>query len=205
MPPRHARPRGPRNPNPPIECDIDECQQWFASHVPSDWFNGPPSVRVDKDEILVAGELNLSPKSDASTDESHGDKTDRDEPDREGTGPVSSSFEADVARFREATRGQRMQLAEAAQRVWGRSVSWAVRGPEAEIRFTTQAVPVMTRLRIDERQVLDTLIDAGVARSRSEALAWCVHQVGQHQEEWIGKLRAAMAEVERIRAQGPGA
>ncbi len=61
----------------------------------------------------------------------------------------------------------------------------------------------MTRLRFDERQVLDTLIDSGVVRSRSEGLAWCVHQVGQHQSEWIDRLKEAMSEVERIRSEGP--
>ena len=61
----------------------------------------------------------------------------------------------------------------------------------------------MTRLRMDERAVLDTLIDAGVARSRSEALAWCVRLVGTHQADWIEQLREAMAHVEKVRAEGP--
>jgi len=51
--------------------------------------------------------------------------------------------------------------------------------------------------------VLDTLIDAGVARSRSEALAWCVRLVGQHQADWIAELRDALTTVERVRAGGP--
>ena len=61
----------------------------------------------------------------------------------------------------------------------------------------------MTRLRQPERKVLDTLVDAGVARSRSEALAWCVRLVGEHAEEWLGELREAMSAVDRLRAQGP--
>ncbi len=97
----------------------------------------------------------------------------------------------------------RMKIAEAAQFRWRRTVSWAAEcGPVAET-FTNASVPVMTRLRFDDRQVLDTLIDAGVARSRSEAMAWCVRQVGDHQSEWIDRLRDAMTEVERIRAEGP--
>ena len=96
-----------------------------------------------------------------------------------------------------------MAVAEAAQLQWQRSVSWAVRCGEIEARFTTQAVPVMTRLRMEERRILDTLIDAGVVRSRSEALAWRVGQVGLHQQEWIGRLREAMSEVERVQAEGP--
>lgn len=74
---------------------------------------------------------------------------------------------------------------------------------DVEEVFTNASVPVMTRLRFEDRQVLDTLIDTGVARSRSEAMAWCVGQVGKHQGEWIERLREAMTEVERIRAQGP--
>ena len=69
--------------------------------------------------------------------------------------------------------------------------------------FTTTGVPVMTRLRMADRRVLDTLIDAGVARSRSEALAWCVRLVEQHEREWIDELRAAMTAVEEVRNRGP--
>jgi hypothetical protein len=61
----------------------------------------------------------------------------------------------------------------------------------------------MTRLRQPERQVLDTLIDAGVARSRSEALAWCVRLVGEHADQWLGQLREAMGAVDELRKQGP--
>jgi hypothetical protein len=51
--------------------------------------------------------------------------------------------------------------------------------------------------------VLDTLVDAGVARSRAEALAWCVKLVGQHQQEWIDALRTALNSVDEVRAAGP--
>jgi hypothetical protein len=55
-----------------------------------------------------------------------------------------------------------------------------------------------------ERRVLDTLIDAGVARSRSEALQWCVKLVGRHEEEWLSDLRKALQDVETVRDRGPG-
>ncbi len=57
--------------------------------------------------------------------------------------------------------------------------------------------------RQPERQVLDTLVDAGVARSRSDALAWSVRLVGEHAEEWLAKLRSAMSNVDDLRAEGP--
>jgi hypothetical protein len=61
----------------------------------------------------------------------------------------------------------------------------------------------MTRLRQPERQVLDTLVDSGVARSRSEALAWCVKLVGRHADDWLAELRSAMTAVQQVRERGP--
>ena len=100
-----------------------------------------------------------------------------------------------------------MNIADEAQDRFGRKVSWGVEvgdpaSPE-RILFTHIAVPVMTRLKQPERQVLDTLVDAGVARSRSDALAWSVRLVGEHTEEWLGKLREAMSKVDDLRAEGP--
>ena len=76
-------------------------------------------------------------------------------------------------------------------------------GEHAEL-WTHVAAPVMTRLRQPQRLVLDTLVDAGVARSRSDALAWCVRLVGQHEEDWLGELREAMDIGRRRTQQGPG-
>ena len=44
---------------------------------------------------------------------------------------------------------------------------------------------------------------SGVARSRSDALAWAVRLVGQNADEWLGELREAMARVDELRARGP--
>lgn len=67
------------------------------------------------------------------------------------------------------------------------------------------AAPVMTRLRQPQRLVLDTLVDAGVARSRADALAWCVRLVGQHEGDWLAELREAMTHVADVRSRGPAA
>ena len=96
-------------------------------------------------------------------------------------------------------------MAAEAERLFGRKVSWGARCGALEEHFTTLGVPVMTRLRLGDRAVLDTLIDAGVARSRSEALAWCVRLVGRHQDEWIKSLREALTAVEKVRSEGPSA
>jgi hypothetical protein len=108
-----------------------------------------------------------------------------------------------VDEFRERTRSARMAIAAEAEARFHRKVSWGVDQDGATTLFTTLNVPVMTRLRLRERAVLDTLVDAGVARSRSEALAWCVKLVGRHQAEWLAELRQALAGVEHVRAEGP--
>jgi hypothetical protein len=110
---------------------------------------------------------------------------------------------AGVHRFRESTRDERMALARAAEQAFGRKVSWGARTGDLVVVFTTSSVPVMTRLRLPERRVLDTLIDAGVARSRSEALAWCVRLVGDNEKDWIADLRTSFEAVEATRSRGP--
>ena len=98
-----------------------------------------------------------------------------------------------------------MRIADEAEARFARKVAWGARCGDEEELFTTLSVPVMTRLRLPERQVLDTLVDAGVARSRSHALAWCVRLVGDHEGEWIDQLRDALVHVEKVRSEGPGA
>jgi hypothetical protein len=108
-----------------------------------------------------------------------------------------------VDEFREATRDARIELAADAQALFRRRVSWGVRRGEETTLFTTYNAPLATRLRLPERAVLDTLVDAGVARSRSDALGWCVKMVGRHQSEWLDDLRGALVGVERVKAEGP--
>jgi len=165
---------------------IQDVQSWFVGRVPPGWFGEAPRVVADRDEILVVGVLGV-PELAGGT-----------EPEQ-----VEVTCRARLAGFREDTRDQRMRIADEAELLWGRKVSWGASCGEVEQHFTTQSSPVMTRLRMPERAVLDTLIDAGVARSRSEALAWCVRLVGRHQGEWIDQLRQAMSHVEQVRADGP--
>jgi hypothetical protein len=165
---------------PPV--DRNEVAGWFTGRLPDGWFTGPPEITVDRDEIVVIGTLA--------------------EPDA-GEGDAAAARAGRISRFREETREQRMAIADAAQERYGRSVAWGAAVGDVREVFTNVSVPVMTRLRQPERLVLDTLVDAGVARSRSEALAWAVRLVGRHAEEWLGELRAAMASVEEVRARGP--
>jgi hypothetical protein len=159
---------------------------WFAGRVPDGWFTGPPEVTGDREEILVVGTL-----------------PEPDYPEGADDSTRATAREARILGFREDTREQRMRIADEAEHRTGRKVAWgAVCGDERRL-FTTLAVPVMTRLRMPERQVLDTLVGAGVARSRSDALAWCVRLVRDHEGEWIDQLRDALVAVHEARATGP--
>jgi hypothetical protein len=154
---------------------VREVAAWLDRRLPDSWFTGAPEVTADGEEILVVGAL----------------------PDGGGD-PLEQA-----RRFREETREPRMLLAAELERRYRRKVSWGVACGGERLLFTTLSLPVMTRLRLPERRVLDTLIDAGVARSRSDALAWCVRLVGTHEADWIRELRSALVAVKRIRAQGP--
>ena len=155
-----------------------DAADWFRGRLPEGWFS-EIEVRTDREELTVLGTL-------AETD-----------------GADGAEAEGRISRFRSESKAERIEIALEAQSRYQRTVSWGVRLGDTEALFTHVAAPVMTRLRQPERQVLDTLVDAGVARSRSDALAWSVRLVGEHADEWLGQLRGAMAEVDKLRGQGP--
>jgi len=192
-----GRRRGRPNAADFVPCDESDAAAWFAGRLPDGWFVEPPSVKVDRDEILVTGILAKPTVKSDDEPNSRADQTDS------RSDPAQVAAEARIAGFRSESRQQRMRIAEEAQGRWQRVVSWAAVCGETEQVFTHAAVPVMTRLRMDQRHILDTLISSGVVRSRSEAMAWCVNQVGEHQGEWFDRLRSAMSEVEKIRSEGP--
>jgi len=164
----------------------DDAAGWLIGRLPADWFTSTPTVTVDREEIVVVGEI-AAPQTPADADEAS----------------TRSAALGRITRFREETREQRMKISDEAEGRYGRKIAWGASIGESRVLFTHLAVPVMTRLRQDERRVLDTLVDAGVARSRSEALAWCVKLVGEHTDDWLANLRQAMSEVDKLRAEGP--
>ncbi|MEU6579739.1 hypothetical protein [Nocardia sp. NPDC046763] len=176
--------------------DASDAPAWFAGRLPADWFTGPATLEVDRDEIVVLGELPLPPAEPAPG-------ADAPAEDAAPAAVPQATREGIIARFRETTRPARMQIAQEAQARYGRNVAWGVLVDGERIMFTHLAVPVMTRLRQPERKVLDTLVDAGVARSRSDALAWTVKLAGKHAEEWLAELRTAMRKVDDLRTEGP--
>jgi hypothetical protein len=165
----------------------EDIKAWFGGRLAAEWFTAAAELTIDRDEITVIGTL--------AAPDGAGEEADA----------KSAAEQGRIARFREETREQRIQIAREAERRFERKVAWGSRCGETETVFTTIAVPVMTRLRQPERVVLDTLVDAGVARSRSHALAWCVRLVGQHSGDWLAELRDALTDVERLRSAGPDA
>jgi hypothetical protein len=163
-------------------------EAWLAGRLPEDWFTGPVEVRRDRDEIIVIGTLREPELPDDADDADH-----------------EVAARARIKSFREDTRERRIEIARELEHLSGKKVSWGVRVADREALFTHLAAPVMTRLRQPERRVLDTLVDAGVARSRAEALAWCVRLVGERSDTWLAELRTAMEHVEEVRKKGPGA
>lgn len=171
---RGGRPGGWQNVDVP---PADDAADWFTGRLPDGWFS-EVSVTVDREEITVVGTL--------ISDTAEG-----------------AAAEGRISRFREETKATRITIAEEAESRYGRKVAWGASLGELTVLFTHLSVPVMTRLKQPERQVLDTLVDAGVARSRSEALAWSVKLVDEHAEAWLADLREAMTEVDKLRGEGP--
>ncbi len=157
---------------------------WFAGRLPEEW--QPAEVTVDREEVVVVltvADVELG-ESDAARAEARAGR---------------------ASAFREETRERRMEIAQEAQHRFERKVSWGVAIGDRHELWTRVSAPVMTRLRQPQRLVLDTLVEAGVARSRADALAWCVRLVGQHEDDWLTELRAAMEAVADVRAKGPAA
>ncbi len=159
---------------------------WFSGRLPQEWTVETPEVAVDREEITVMLTVADVEASDSEV-------------------AVAEARAGRARAFREDTREARMKIAREAQHRYERKVSWGLRVGEHEELWTHVAAPVMTRLRQPQRLVLDTLVESGVARSRADALAWCVRLVGQHEEDWLAELREAMTAVDDVRSKGPAA
>ena len=165
---------------------VDEVRAWFESRVPKAWYEGALEITADNDEILVVGSLPDVELARGTPQEA-----------------LAAARGARIDRFREETREDRVRLAREAERHFRRKVGRGARCGDQLKLFTMMSVPVMTRLRMPERKILDTLVAAGVARSRSDALAWCVRLVGMHQADWIKGLQDALVKVNEVRSKGP--
>lgn len=167
--------------------DSEQIAAWVRGRLPEDWFTEPVEVAVDREEIIIVGSLALPDGVTAET------------PAEE----VKEAAVGRISRFREQTREERITIAREAEHRFERKVAWGASSGGTRALFTHVAAPVMTRLRQPERRVLDTLVEAGVARSRADALGWCVRLVGEHTEDWLSELREAMTSVQKLRTEGP--
>jgi len=183
----------------------EQVRGWFLGRLPDDWFEGQPEILLDREEVTVIGHLPPVRAGEAGSEPAAAGAETPSEGGEDG--PAEGQADAIAAgrsrRFREETREARIGIAREAEQLFGRKVSWGVVSEARKVMFTTLSVPVMTRLRQAERRVLDTLVESGVARSRSDALAWCVRLVGEHEDSWLSALRDALRHVEQVRAEGP--
>ncbi|MFQ5554014.1 MAG: hypothetical protein ACE5GC_01425 [Acidimicrobiia bacterium] len=160
----------------PPQLTTGEAKDFFAERIPDEWYVGPVEITFDDVEILVVGEI------------SH---------------PAERDERTLISEHREATRQGRMSIAADAEGAFLRKVAWGARCGSAGVLFSHLSVPAMTRLRLSQRKVLETLVDGGVARSTSDALQWCVRMVERNLEPWLEDLREALTHVEDVRRQGP--
>jgi hypothetical protein len=170
----------------PTDHEADQVRGWLSGRLPNDWFTGSLDLTIDRDEITIVGTRTAPALADDASQAAR-----------------AAAVSGAIKQFRENTRDQRIEIAREIEHRLGRKVSWGVRIGETQKMFTTLSVPAMTRLRQADRLVLDTLVDAGVARSRADALAWCVRLVGANAETWLADLRRAMQGVAKVRAEGP--
>ncbi|GAB2979919.1 hypothetical protein GCM10023080_051900 [Streptomyces pseudoechinosporeus] len=166
----------------------EKLRGWFAGRLPDDLFESLSEVTVDREEITVVGRIAEPRLAEGVSD-----------------AEKEAAVKARIQEFRERTRDDRVAVAREAEHRFRKKVSWGVECGGERALFTHVAAPVMTRLRQPQRQVLDTLIAAGVARSRSDALAWCVRLVERNTDDWLTELRDSLEHVQRVRAQGPDA
>ena len=178
-----GRGRGGAHAEPP---PTDDAVAWIGGALPDDWFTAAPEIVIDRDEIVIVGTLPAPPV-----------------PEGAGDAERAAAEQGRISAFREESRDRRVRLAQQLEHRYRRKVAWGAVAGDTVQMFSTYSAPVMTRLRQPERQVLDTLVDAGVARSRSDALAWCVRLVGENSDEWLTRLREAMGTVEQLRRRGP--
>jgi hypothetical protein len=153
----------------------EDLQHWVAQQLPDTLTAAPPELRRYADELLIMLQV-------AAPDD-----------------PAEAANL--IARLREESRGLRIGIAREIERTQRLPVAWGMRAGEVETLFTSRTAPVMTRLGRAERDVLDTLVAAGVAETRSGALAYAVRAFAAEHGEWLSEVRQAIAEVDRVRAR----
>ncbi|MDE3075391.1 MAG: hypothetical protein KGJ86_08170 [Chloroflexota bacterium] len=159
--------------------DVAQLKEWLLNHLPATVAAAEPDISVDGDEILIVLKLNTS---------SIAEEQNRPEAER-----------ALIERRRNETRGLRTQAGRRLGRSFGRAVSWGMQAGDSLELFTNNTAPVMTRLSRQERHVLDALITAKVANTRSGALGYVVRTFAAEHQEWLAEVQEAMSRVAGLR------
>jgi hypothetical protein len=163
--------------------NTQEIQRWLQERLPAQLLAGTPEVSVYDDEVVL-----LLPIATDSAEAAAGDDT-------------REAGLRQIGRRREETRRLRIQIAQELQEIVGRPVAWGMRVGDTSALFTTRSAPVMTRLGRAERDVLDTLVAAGVADTRSSALAYTVRAFAAEHADWLAEVRTAIEQVDQVRAR----
>jgi hypothetical protein len=162
----------------------NEIQSWLQERAPANLLVGPPEIAIYDDEVVI-----VLPLATSELDNALGEEERR------------AAEHTLITRRREETRPWRIKQARELQSKLGRSVAWGMRAGASEALFSTRSVPVMTRLGRTERDVLDTLVAAGVADTRSAALAYAVRAFAAEHTNWLGEVREAIAQVDQVRGR----
>jgi hypothetical protein len=115
--------------------------------------------------------------------------------------PLKKREQELIERQRSETRKLRIQLGRHLERISGCAVSWGMRAGGTVELFTMNTAAVMTRLSAPERQVLDTLIAANVAKTRSAALAYIVRTFAAEHQDWLNQVQEAAKHMANLRTQ----
>jgi hypothetical protein len=162
--------------------DPQELSRWLLSQLPASVAGGNPEITIEADELLII--LNLNTDS------------------LKGEGEALRKREQElIERQRSETRKLRIQLGRHLEQISGCVVSWGMRAGGTVQRFTMNTATVMTRLSAPERQVLDTLIAANVANTRSAALAYVVRTFAAEHQDWLNRVQEAARHMANLRTQ----
>src|ERR671930_426956 len=97
----------------------EKLRGWFSGRLPEGWFEGPPEVVHDREEITVIGTLPALSVAEGA-------------PEAERAEAIAGQ----IQRFREDTRERRIAIAREAEHRFGRKVSWGV---ESTVRLVDSA------------------------------------------------------------------
>ncbi|MBV9230990.1 MAG: hypothetical protein JOZ18_16900 [Chloroflexi bacterium] len=161
--------------------DLADLKQWLLQQFPATIVSSDPEITVNEDELLIILHLN----------------TDTLASEGEARSQAESTL---IEHYRHETRTLRIQLGRQIYRTYGFVVSWGMRAGETLQLFTNNnTVPVMTRLSGEERRVLDTLIAANIANTRSTALSYIVRTFAAEHQDWLREVQEASMHMAQLR------